>query len=270
MAKKPTIILITFLSLLDFAQANTAVFTDSQFTASPYGQNLARNCLNPSTLTDSANVDFISAPAGRAEGLISSKKNPQPIYTFKATSDQVTGHRSTGTYYHKPYFDEKLNDPSVKRIMVFMGVNDINFSNGRYSLSNWSEIAQTIRAKGKECVVGLPPMITNTARARVIRAYNIKVAEVLKDTSCKIVDTSNSLTQGPYKTFATGDGLHFTTRSSKEVAEATCEAVKALKNETENQETNQEETSVTQNPQNEMEEEVMVEASLDSFFSSEY
>lgn len=250
--------------------ANTAVFTDSQFTASSYGQNLARQCLNPSTFTDSQKVDFISAPAGRPDQLVVSRKNSQPVYTFRATTDRVTGHQSTGSYYHKPYFDQSLNDASVKRVMVFMGLNDISFSNGTYSPAGWEEIAKSIKEKGKECIVGLPPMFSNSGRGELIQKYNKKVAEILKDTDCKIVDTSNSLSeQGPYKKFHAGDGLHFTSSSASQAAQATCEALQSTLRNIDNpqQEEIRPENQNTQEPTGSQ---ALQETELGDFFTSEF
>ena len=106
--------------------------------------------------------------------------------------------------------------------MVFMGINEINFDTGELHPSKWDVIGQAIEKSGKECVVGLPPLINSSHRNQMIKAYNSRVADKLKKTNCKILDTSHSLSREKDLMIGTSDGLHFRNDQAPRAAKATC------------------------------------------------
>ncbi|MCB0378211.1 MAG: SGNH/GDSL hydrolase family protein [Bdellovibrionales bacterium] len=200
------------------------VFTDSQFTASAYGREVAKRCLNPKQ--SSGNFYFNSFPHASQNHFLSSKKAPRPQYTFQSTSGKVTAPTKTKNYYAKPVFEKALADSSVKRILIFLGVNNLSTPNSAAAM------VDKVVASGKECVFGLPPLYRSDKlklNPKILR-FNRNLVQRIKRShgdKCKIVDTSGTLgSQGQRRFFNARDGLHFSQPSV--VAAATCAAFKKL------------------------------------------
>ncbi len=225
------VLLVFAFSISSSAFANdnvTSVFTDSQFTASNYGMRVAQECLNPGNIRDANTVRFFANPAGSTHHLVHNDSLPilgsgqSFVWRFDATAERVHTLDRTARTRPKPYFDSQLNDPEVNRIMIFMGVNEVNDRN-----TNWIQLAQRIQSSGKQCFVSLPPLVDRDSLNRRIIEYNQYVSGLLARTQCRVVDPSNTLDEDVSQrvSFRTSDGLHFSNSNTQDVAEATCQAI---------------------------------------------
>ena len=225
-------LLVITLSTLFFYSpiyAKTVIFTDSQFTASNYGQRVAKTCLNPDTFSDSQKVNFFAAPGANPQHLLSRKRNMAHVYTFSGLSGKrSTYHKRTRSKYPVDFFNNNLDSTEVKRVMIFMGVNNLS-SSGVISLK---QVGDKIAARGKDCVIGLVPLVDRSQLNRKIREFNNKVKKEFAGHQCKLADISNTTNGKEEIKFKTSDGVHFSSKArvSQAVADATCVAVKeALK-----------------------------------------
>ena len=208
------------------SQNVTAVFSDSQFTASQYGINLVKNCLNSSHIDDASRVEFYSAPGAGTMHLNRSIRNAAPVYRYNDTartySDVLNG--KTNDHYPSRFLNEDvLPDPNVNRVVLALGVNDINFDRAVIITTHWESLVKKIIDAGKQCVVSLPPLIQRgDSRNSTIIRYNRSVSEVVSAQGCTVVDTSNTLSTSPsdYNYFYAGDRLHY----GGSAAQPTCEA----------------------------------------------
>lgn len=174
----------------------TSVFTDSQFTASPYGIEVARQCLNPgnAALNDSSAVRFFANPGGHTQHLLTNANLPRlgsgqsHVWTYLSTANGVTNRTQTQNAQPKTYFDAQINDPQVHRIMIFMGINEVDSRN-----QNWKAIADRLQNSGKECFVSLPPLVNSESWNRRIMNYNRHVQQVLAGTQCRIIEDRKSV-----------------------------------------------------------------------------
>lgn len=238
------ILLSVFFGSLAHA-ATTAVFSDSQFTASNYGYQLAKQCLHPENFPNTDRVSIRPMPGGSPVHLatnnavgsgarvwnnnITTKNNVSRFTPYKCHPDNPRP-----CTYVNGHFTAAVNDTKVDRVMIFMGINTINLEKGIYSLAHWKDLAQRITEKGKECIVGLPPLVDHDAYNSLIVSHNKALVEHLQGSGCRFIDTSNTLTQGKeglqIKTVEK-DNVHFANSVSASAAKATCDALERIKNE---------------------------------------
>ncbi len=227
------VISLSFLCSTAYAADNiTAIFADSQFTASPYGVALARECMNPTSIRDARQVQIFANPAGHTDHLLHDISLPVLgsgqafVHRIVANRDgdsvDINGPGRTENTHPRRYFQRALELEDVNRVMIFLGINEINNRN-----ENWTRVAQEIREAGKQCVVSLPTLTSNTAMNQRVLAYNRYVSHQLENSNCRIVDTSNSLEENTEQhiLFQTdSNGIHFVSSSAGSAARATCRA----------------------------------------------
>lgn len=174
----------------------TAVFADGQFTSSSYGIKVIKKCLNPQKFRDTKMTNYYVSPGGKTIDLLTYQRNNShqiaKLYTrYQPVEGDPRGFQvSTNKEdrYIRSYFRQHIEDDATKRIMVFMGTNEIGEDR-----SYWNAFANRVKESGKECVIGLPLLSTDESLNKKIVEHNKNVQAQVKDTSCVLLDPSKTL-----------------------------------------------------------------------------
>lgn len=187
------------LSVPGFAQVERtkgmAIFADATFTSSEYGKYLIKECLNLRSFVDTKRMDYYSVPGGEVVDLVQDTRMVDPIQYAQMSFDKPnvkTKFEKSNSYDPRASYHHHLMDKSTDRIMVFMGVNEVEKQSGQ----NWLVLANEIKSYGKQCMIGLPHLVGDDEQQLKIIRYNQKVAELLKGSDCQIIDPSYTISKG--------------------------------------------------------------------------